>query len=194
MRRVIVENLHETASILSLMAGDSALLDCVEQIVDTCLSSLRSGGKILMAGNGGSAADAQHLACEFVSRFALDRRGLAAIALSTDTSVLTAVGNDYGFERLFARQIEALGNPGDVFWGISTSGKSPNVLQALRQARAQALVCVGLTGSAVGPMHELCHHLLSVPSLNTPKIQEGHIALGHIICGLIEERMFRDGP
>jgi D-sedoheptulose 7-phosphate isomerase len=194
MRRVIVENLHETASILSLMAGDCALLDCVERVVDTCLAALRSGGKILMAGNGGSAADAQHLACEFVSRFALDRRGLAAIALSTDTSVLTAVGNDYGFERLFARQIEALGNPGDVFWGISTSGKSPNVLQALQQARSQALICVGLTGSAMGPMHELCDHLLSVPSLNTPKIQEGHIALGHIICGLIEERMFRDGP
>ena len=179
---------------MALMAGDNDLLDRIEHVVDICLNALRSGGKILMAGNGGSAADAQHLACEFVSRFALDRRGLAAIALSTDTSVLTAVGNDYGFERLFARQIEALGNPGDVFWGISTSGKSPNVLQALRQARSQALICVGLTGSGSGPMHELCDHLLSVPSPSTPKIQEGHITLGHIICGLIEQQMFRDGP
>ncbi|MGY6215411.1 D-sedoheptulose 7-phosphate isomerase [Methylolobus aquaticus] len=193
MRRAIIENLRETATIMALMAGDNDLLDRIEHVVDICLNALRSGGKILMAGNGGSAADAQHLACEFVSRFALDRRGLAAIALSTDTSVLTAVGNDYGFERLFARQIEALGNPGDVFWGISTSGKSPNVLQALRQARSQALICVGLTGSGNGPMHELCDHLLSVPSPSTPKIQEGHIALGHIICGLIEQQMFRDG-
>jgi len=193
MRPAIIENLRETATIMALMAGDNDLLDRIEHVVDICLNALRSGGKILMAGNGGSAADAQHLACEFVSRFALDRRGLAAIALSTDTSVLTAVGNDYGFERLFARQIEALGNPGDVFWGISTSGKSPNVLQALRQARAQDLICVGLTGSASGPMHELCDHLLSVPSPSTPKIQEGHITLGHIICGLIEQQMFRDG-
>ena len=190
MRHVIVENLRESARILSAMADDPTLLAGVERVVDVCVSALGSGRKILLAGNGGSAADAQHLACEFVSRFALDRRGLPALALNTDTSVLTAVGNDFGFQHLFARQIEALGNPGDVFWGISTSGKSPNVLNALEQARAQGLVCVGLTGSLIGSMADSCHHLLAVPSTRTPKIQEGHIALGHIICGLTEERLF----
>jgi len=190
MRRVIVDNLLETASLLSLMADDPDLLGRCEQVVQACLDALNAGNKILLAGNGGSAADAQHLACEFVSRFAMERRGLPAIALSTDTSVLTAVGNDYGFEHLFARQIEALGNPGDVFWGISTSGKSANVLQALTTARAQNLICVGLTGSTPGPMEQLCHHLLTVPSERTPRIQEGHIALGHIVCGLVEQGMF----
>lgn len=192
MRGLIVDSLREAASIMSQMAEDAGLLERVERVVEVCLQTLSSGRKILLAGNGGSAADAQHLACEFVSRFAFDRRGLPAISLSTDTSILTAVGNDYGYEQLFARQVQALGNPGDVFFGISTSGRSPNVLQALREARAGGLVCVGLTGEQPGTMSELCDHLLTVPSGRTPKIQEGHIALGHIICGLVEERFFRE--
>ncbi len=155
------------------------------------MACLQAGGKLLLAGNGGSAADAQHIAGEFVSRFAFDRPGLPAIALTTDTSILTAIGNDYGFEKLFARQVQALGNKGDVFIAYSTSGKSPNILAALAEARARGLVTVGLTGARQGPMHELCEHLLAVPSTDTPKIQEGHLVLGHTLCGLVESALFR---
>ena len=143
-----------------------------------------------MAGNGGSAADAQHIAGEFVSRFAFDRPGLAAIALTTDTSILTAIGNDYGYEKLFSRQVQALGSKGDIFIGYSTSGRSPNVLRAFEEARSKGIVCVGFTGNKGGPMIELCDFLLAVPSDETPKIQEGHLVLGHILCGLVERAMF----
>jgi D-sedoheptulose 7-phosphate isomerase len=125
-----------------------------------------------------------------ISRFAYDRPGLPAFALTTDTSVLTAIGNDYGYERLFARQIEAVGNAGDVFFGISTSGRSPNILTALRAAREKGLVTVGMTGRGGGQMPELCEHLLRVPSDSTPRIQEGHIAMGHAICQIIEAQLF----
>jgi D-sedoheptulose 7-phosphate isomerase len=144
-----------------------------------------------LAGNGGSAADAQHIAGEFVSRFAFDRPGLPAVALTTDSSILTAIGNDYGYEKLFARQVQALGQKGDVFIAYSTSGKSPNILLALEEARSRGLVCVGLTGNRGGPMGEICHHLLEVPSSDTPKIQEGHLVLGHILCGLVENAIFK---
>jgi D-sedoheptulose 7-phosphate isomerase len=152
---------------------------------------LQQGGKILLAGNGGSAADAQHIAGEFVSRFAFDRPGLPAIALTTDTSIITAIGNDYGYEKLFARQVQANGNKGDVFIGYSTSGTSPNILRAFEEARKQGLVCIGLTGDRGGPMLELCDYLLEVPSNDTPKIQEGHLVLGHILCGLVENAIFK---
>jgi D-sedoheptulose 7-phosphate isomerase len=155
-----------------------------------CVDALRAGGKLLIAGNGGSAADAQHLAAEFVSRFYFDRPGLAAIALTTDTSALTAIGNDYGFERLFSRQVDALGRAGDVFIGISTSGNSPNVLAALAECRTKRLITVGLTGHSGGKMAALCDHCLRMPSTETPKIQEGHIIVGHIICALVEREMF----
>jgi D-sedoheptulose 7-phosphate isomerase len=152
---------------------------------------MKQGGKLLLAGNGGSAADAQHIAGEFVSRFAFDRPGLPAVALTTDSSILTAIGNDYGYEKLFARQVQALGQKGDVFIAYSTSGKSPNILLALEEARSRGLVCVGLTGNRGGPMGEICHHLLEVPSSDTPKIQEGHLVLGHILCGLVENAIFK---
>ena len=143
-----------------------------------------------MAGNGGSAADAQHIAGELVSRFAFDRPGLPAIALTTDTSILTAVGNDYGYEKLFSRQVQAHGRNGDVLIVYSTSGRSPNILHALDEARASGLICVGFTGNQGGPMLELCDYLLEVPSSETPKIQEGHLMLGHILCGLVENALF----
>lgn len=164
---------------LTLAAAAGAVIDCMQR-----------KGKVLLAGNGGSAADAQHIAGEFVSRFAFDRPGLPAIALTTDTSILTAIGNDYGYEKLFARQIQALGNPGDVFIGYSTSGTSPNILAAFEEARASGLVCVGLTGNRGGVMRSLCDFLLEVPSAVTPKIQEGHLVLGHILCGLVETAIF----
>jgi D-sedoheptulose 7-phosphate isomerase len=167
------------------------LLARIEAAGQACIKCLKNGGKILLAGNGGSAADSQHIAAELVSRFAFDRPGLPAIALTTDTSILTAIGNDYGYERLFTRQIQAHGNGGDVFIGYSTSGKSTNILRAFEEARLRGLVCLGLTGNRGGPMRELCEVMLEVPSGDTPKIQEGHLVLGHILCGLIEEALFQ---
>jgi D-sedoheptulose 7-phosphate isomerase len=189
MRDYISGQISEAQGVFARMLADETLLSTVEAIVDRCVTCLRGGGKILLAGNGGSAADAQHIAAELVSRFAVERQGLAAIALTTDTSILTAIGNDYNFDRVFARQVEALGHTGDVFIGYSTSGKSSNVLRAFEAARAKGVICVGLTGNRGGAMREACDHLLEVPSDATPKIQEGHLVLGHIICGLIERAM-----
>lgn len=176
--------------VLARMQADAALKAATVAAAQACITCLRSGGKVLLAGNGGSAADAQHIAGEFVSRFEFDRPGLAAVALTTDTSILTAIGNDYGYEKLFARQVQALGRAGDVFIGYSTSGKSPNILRAFEAARELGLVCVGFTGNRGGPMRELCHHLLEVPAPETPRIQEGHLVLGHALCGLVEQAMF----
>jgi len=180
----------EAGRILTLMAADTRLREATEAAADTCIACLRADGKILLAGNGGSAADAQHMAGEYVSRFMYDRPGLAAVALTTDTSIITAIGNDYGYEKLFARQIQALGRPGDVFIGYSTSGTSPNILAGFEAARAAGMTCIGFTGNRGGPMHGLCDVVLAVPSADTPKIQEGHFVLGHIICGLVERAMF----
>lgn len=190
MANYVKEQFSATAELLAKMAEDTALIAAVEQIARVCVECFEKKGKILIAGNGGSAADAQHMAGEYVSRFMFDRPGLPAIALTVDTSILTAIGNDYGYEKLFSRQVQALGLPGDVFMGYSTSGKSPNILRALEEARSRGMTCVGFTGNRGGPMRELCHHLLEVPHAETPRIQEGHLALGHTICGLVEEAIF----
>lgn len=190
LTEAIAAQLRETAANLRTMSEDADLHTAMAQAANACIAALRNGNKILFAGNGGSAADAQHLAGELVSRFNYDRPGLPAFSLSTDTSVLTAIGNDYGYERLFARQIEAVGNAGDVFIGISTSGRSPNILNALRSARDKGLVTVGLTGRLGGDMPALCDHCLRTPSDLTPRIQEGHISIGHTICYLIEQQLF----
>ncbi|MBV8939050.1 MAG: D-sedoheptulose 7-phosphate isomerase, partial [Alphaproteobacteria bacterium] len=145
---------------------------------------------IMFCGNGGSAADAQHLSAELVSRLNFNRPGLSAIALTVDTSALTAIGNDYGFDTVFSRQVEALGQPGDVLVAISTSGNSPNVLKAIAAARAKNIAVVGQTGQSGGAMGTLCDIILKMPSSETPKIQECHIMLGHIYCALIEEALF----
>jgi D-sedoheptulose 7-phosphate isomerase len=191
VKRYIIDQIADTQRVMADMLKDSSLLARIEDVVTACVQSVRGGGKVLLAGNGGSAADAQHIAAEFVSRFAFDRPGLAALALTTDTSILTAIGNDYGYEKLFSRQVQALGRAGDVFIGYSTSGRSPNILRALETAREAGLICVGFTGNRGGPMRELCSHLLEVPSAETPKIQEGHLVLGHVLCGLVEREMFR---
>lgn len=190
MRQYIQDEVLKTQSTLERIASDEEITALVEQIAKRCSAALRAGKKILFAGNGGSAADAQHLAGELVSRLNFDRPGLAAFALTTDTSVLTAIGNDYGYERLFARQLNAVGAAGDVFFGISTSGRSPNILRALEEGRRKNLITVGLTGQISTDMQPLCDYCIAVPSTETPKIQEGHIILGHIICGLIEREMF----
>lgn len=190
MREYVLAQVREARRVMAAIENDSALLAAVEAASGACIHALRQGGKVLLAGNGGSAADAQHIAGEFVSRFMFDRPGLAAVALTTDTSILTAIGNDYGYEKLFSRQVQALGRKEDVLIVYSTSGKSPNILRALEQAREIGMVTVGFTGNGGGPMGALCTHLLAVPSPDTPKVQEGHLVLGHILCGLVERAMF----
>jgi D-sedoheptulose 7-phosphate isomerase len=165
------------------------LKDPLIRVLDILERSLRAGGKILLFGNGGSAADAQHIAAELVIRYAGNRRAFAAISLATDTSALTACGNDLGFEAIFERQIEALGRPNDVAVGISTSGNSANVLRGLRLARGMGLTTVGLTGAGGGQMTALCDAAVVVPSGVTARIQEMHISIGHILCKGLEQRL-----
>lgn len=162
----------------------------VNDIADVCVKSLRTGGKILFCGNGGSAADAQHLAAELIGKLNFNRPPLAAIALTTDTSVLTAIGNDYGFEHVFSRQIEALGKTGDVLIAMSTSGNSPNVLKAVGQAKKMGIIVIGKTGGPGGAMAGICDLIFHAESDNTQEIQEAHMKLGHEYCGEIEKRMF----
>jgi D-sedoheptulose 7-phosphate isomerase len=166
--------------------SEAALAGAFAGLVDACVKSIRGGGKLMFFGNGGSAADAQHLATELTIRYKSDRAAIAAIALTTDTSALTAAGNDLGFERIFARQIEALGKPGDAVIAISTSGKSPNVIAALRQAKAMKLVTAALSGKGGGDLSGVADHLLVVPSDTTARIQEMHITLGQMLCGALE--------
>jgi D-sedoheptulose 7-phosphate isomerase len=190
MRSEIEQQLQASADVIGAMRADARLVSVIEDVARACLKALADGRKLLFMGNGGSAADCQHLAGEFVSRFAYDRPGLPAFALTTDTSVLTAIGNDYGYERLFARQVEAVGRAGDVLFGISTSGRSPNILAALHVARAQGLVTVGMTGNRRAEIVDMVDHAIEIPAAATPKIQEGHIVAGHILCGLVEDGMF----
>lgn len=157
------------------------------QVIAECL---REGGKVLLFGNGGSAADAQHLAAEFVGRFVLERSPLPGIALTTDSSILTAVGNDYGFDQVFVRQVLALGRPGDVAIGISTSGNSPNVIKAVQAAAERGLRTIGLAGRDGGALAKAVEIAITVPSTNTARIQECHIAVGHVLCELVEDELF----
>lgn len=183
-----------TARLLDAMAADAELCAATARAAEICVAALRAGRKVMLCGNGGSAADAQHWAGELVSRFNYDRPGLAAIALTTDSSILTAIGNDYGYDRVFARQVEALGAAGDVLFALSTSGNSPNVLAALDAARAGGIATVGFTGETGGAMAALCDVCIRIPSHSTPRIQEGHEVLGHAICAMIEAAIFpRDG-
>jgi D-sedoheptulose 7-phosphate isomerase len=173
-------------------AADAEFMGQVLAIAAACERALRDGGKLLLAGNGGSAADAQHIAGEFLSRLRFDRNPLPAIALTTDSSVLTAVGNDYGYDKVFERQVRGLSRRGDVFIAISTSGKSPNVIAALTAARTLGVVTVGFTGATPGAatMRALCDHLLAAPSDDTPVIQQLHITAAHAICEIVERNLF----
>jgi len=186
----IADGLRTTAGLLARMAEDEALCAAAAAAAEAVIAALRAGNKLLLCGNGGSAADAQHWAGELVSRFHYDRPGLAAIALTTDSSIMTGIGNDYGYERLFSRQVEALGRKGDVLFAISTSGRSPNILAALRAARERGMATVGFTGEGGGDIAPLCDILLRVPSSSTPRIQEGHEVLGHAICGMVEAALY----
>lgn len=182
---------HIRASIETkrLILENRQLLESIKKVTEEVVRVYQNNGKVIIAGNGGSAADSQHIAAEFVSRFNFDRPGLPAIALTTDSSMLTAIGNDYGFEKLFRRQLEAMGNKGDIFIGISTSGNSANVLEAIEAAREKGVTTVALCGST-GRLGSLCDYAIEVPSDSTPFIQESHIMIGHIICGLVELELF----
>lgn len=185
--------LRAAARVFMAMADDEALCATVARAAAMVTASLRAGGKLMLCGNGGSAADAQHWATELVGRFRHDRPGLAALALTADGTTLTALGNDYGYERVFARQVEALGRKGDVLFALSTSGRSPNILAALAAARASGIATVGFTGAGGEAMDPHCDILIRVPHAETARIQEAHEALGHAICALIEAALFPRG-
>lgn len=190
MKAFIALEFEKLLANFKTMAADPGLSDNIVGAVELCVESLRAGGKVMFAGNGGSAADAQHWAGELVSRFYYDRPGLAAIALTTDSSILTAIGNDYGYDYTFARQVEALGRTGDVLVAISTSGNSPNIIRAAEAARARGVAVVGFTGEGGGKLAPLSDICFRVPSTETPRIQEGHEFIGHLLCALIESEIF----
>jgi len=191
----ILGAVRSTAALMQRMIDDHPMQNAATRAAEICIAALRGGRKLMICGNGGSAADAQHWAGELVSRFHYDRPGLAAIALTTDSSILTAIGNDYGYERVFARQVEALGVTGDVLFGITTSGRSPNIHAAMRAARERGIATVGFTGNGPGAadLAALCDVTVMVPSPSTPSIQEGHEVLGHAICAMIEAAIFPRG-
>jgi D-sedoheptulose 7-phosphate isomerase len=187
---VVAAYFRRSCEALDCAANDINLRTAIHAVADAITGTLRDGGKLLLIGNGGSAADAQHIAGEFLSRLNFDRNPLPAIALTTDTSVLTAIGNDYGYDKVFERQVRGIGRPGDVLIAISTSGRSANILSALRAAREIGIVTVGFTGSGEREICKLCEHCLSVPAAETPLIQQIHIVAAHVICGIVERNLF----
>jgi D-sedoheptulose 7-phosphate isomerase len=189
---IIANHLQQSLAALGLAARDVALLATARKIATTIIDALRSGNRLLIIGNGGSAADAQHIAAEIMGRYKKERPAYAAVALTTDTSALTAIGNDYNFERVFVRQVEGLGMRGDVLLALSTSGRSPNILAALHAARDRGLITVGFTGSKAQALRPACDYLLVVPSDDTPVIQQIYMAYAHGICDEIEQGMMRE--
>lgn len=185
MQKIIQARFEEHLAVANAVM-QSDILAQVERVATVVKAALANGNKVLFCGNGGSAADSQHLAAEFVGRFQKERQGLPAIALTVDTSILTAVGNDYGFDKVFVRQVEALGNKGDVLVGISTSGNSPNVLAAIELAKSKGIFCVGMTAAGGGNMMEVCDECIAIPAKITARAQEMHILIGHILCELVD--------
>ena len=188
MKEMVVAALSESAR---LKTEAQNMADRMIEAARTIAGAFSRGGRLFISGNGGSAADAQHLAAEFVNRFLIERPPLPAVALTVDTSILTSIANDYSFTEVFAKQIKALGKPGDVAWGLSTSGTSPNVVAALNMAKSMGLGTVGMTGQGGGEMKNLCDVCLDVPSKATPRIQEVHITMGHVICELVDYLLFQ---
>jgi D-sedoheptulose 7-phosphate isomerase len=189
-RADIAAHFRRSQEAIARAAGDAELIAAVLTIAERIAAALRAGGKVLLAGNGGSAADAQHIAAEFLSRFKFDRAPLPALALTTDTSVLTAIGNDYGFEQVFERQVRGLAQRGDILIAISTSGRSPNVLAALEAARELGVTTIGFTGSGGSPMRAVCDLVLAAPCEETALVQQVHITAAHAVCGLVERDLF----
>jgi D-sedoheptulose 7-phosphate isomerase len=185
----IVKIFKESSNLTDVFVAEN--LDGIVSIIEAITTALKAGNKILLFGNGGSAADAQHLAAEFVNRFVIERPPLPAIALTTDTSVITSIGNDYDFSEIFSKQIRAIGQPGDVAWGISTSGSSPNVIKAIEVAKKIGMVTIGMTGKDGGDMAKMVDYSLNVSSNSTPRVQEVHITVGHVICEMVDYKLFQ---
>ncbi len=173
--------------------NDDALMQTIAEVGKACVDLYKNGKKTLLAGNGGSAADAQHIAAELVGRYGFDRPSIPSVALTTDTSNLTAIGNDYGYDKVFSRQMEGMGSEGDLFIGISTSGNSENIVNAINAAKAKGVTTVALVGRDGGEMARIADYAIIVPSNATPRIQESHILIGHMICDIIEKELFGDG-
>ncbi|ELV07630.1 D-sedoheptulose-7-phosphate isomerase [Wohlfahrtiimonas chitiniclastica] len=190
MKDNIIAQIEASIATKAAILEDANLIATLENVAETLIDVYREQGKILIVGNGGSAADAQHMAAELVGRFELEREGLPAIALTTDTSILTAVGNDYGYHYTFARQVEALGQPNDALIAISTSGNSESIVNAVKAARKKGIYTIGLTGSRACMMDELCDVMIKIPSTHTPRIQESHLLVEHMLCQLIETALF----
>lgn len=190
MEKLVLRCLKESIAVKQELLEDEEYQLQVSAVGHAMAKALLSGQKVIFFGNGGSAADAQHLAAELTGRYLMERPGLAGLTLTANTSSITAIGNDYSYDMVFARQIEALGRPGDVALGISTSGKSANVLQAMHVARTRKMVTAALTGKTGGELASLVDHCIRIPSLSTPRIQEAHILTGHILCELVEHELF----
>lgn len=190
MSKLIKDLLSESIAVKTRMLKDDIVIKTIQEATDLCIAALENGHKLLFAGNGGSASDAQHIAAELVGRYERDRDGLPAIALTTNLSQVTAIANDYGYDSMFQRQVQALATEGDVFFGLSTSGNSENVVKAIEQCRKQGVATVGMTGESGGAMAGLCNLCIRVPSNNTARIQESHITIGHILCSGIETALF----
>lgn len=189
---MIIENyIQASIDTKQKILNDKNILATIQNSADAIIKAYKNGKKVLTAGNGGSAGDAQHIAGELVSKFFFDRPGLSAFSLATDTSILTAIGNDYGYEKSFSRQIQANANEGDVFIAISTSGNSKNIVNAILEAKKKNVITIGLVGQKACKMDTLCDYIIKVPSESTPTIQESHIMIGHIICAIVEEAIFR---
>jgi D-sedoheptulose 7-phosphate isomerase len=186
IKKIVSDSIETKQQLL----GNENLIKAIENVVDAITLAFQAGNKVYFCGNGGSAADAQHLAAEFAGRFYIDRKALPAEALHCNTSYLTAVGNDYSFDVIYSRIIDGVGMPGDVLVGLSTSGNSKNIIQAFESARAKKIATVGFTGASGGQLKSLSDHLINIPSTDTPRIQESHILVGHIICQLVEEKIF----
>lgn len=178
-----------SVEVMQAILADTALIETVDRIAVAITQAIANGGKVMFCGNGGSAGDSQHLAAELVGKLVFDRPAMAGMALTVDTSALTAVGNDFGYEYVFSRQVEGLGRTGDVLVGISTSGRSKNVVKAMESARQRGIVTIAMTGATRGPMADLADYWLAIPATETPKIQEGHIVLGHVFCAMVEQEI-----
>jgi D-sedoheptulose 7-phosphate isomerase len=191
MKELIINEIEKSIEVKTAVLNDNIIIEKLSSLVNDCIQSLNSGGKIIFCGNGGSFADSQHLAAEFISRLRFDRAPLSSIALGTNSSNMSAIGNDYGYDQVFKREILALGNSNDIFIPISTSGNSGNVIEAINSAKMKNIRTVAFTGGTGGKMSNICECII-VPSSSTEKIQEVHIMLGHILCFLIEEKIFKN--
>jgi len=193
MREDIVKRIEENIGVKKSILNDTHLIDTIERAATVVVTAIKNGNKVIFCGNGGSAADSQHLAAELIGKFYFNRRSLPAVSLTVNTSIITAIGNDFGFDKVFARQLEGIGKAGDVLIGLSTSGNSENVVEAFRLAKEIGIITIAFTGESGGILRNLADILINVPSNDTPRIQEAHIMVGHIICELVEKEFVVNG-